>query len=58
MIAVVSLPYLVRVVRAAELGASGQARAIALIDVRTAQLHLAFGGMLVAGILLAGVGRG
>ncbi|MGZ8528872.1 MAG: LLM class flavin-dependent oxidoreductase, partial [Candidatus Limnocylindrales bacterium] len=58
MIAIVSLPYLVRVVRAAELGASGQARAIALIDVRTAQLHLAFGGMLVAGILLAGVGRG
>lgn len=58
MIVVVSLPYLVRVVRAAELGASGQARAIALIDVRTAQLHLAFGGMLVAGILLAGVGRG
>jgi 1,4-dihydroxy-2-naphthoate polyprenyltransferase len=58
MIALVSLPYLVRVVRAAELGASGQARAIALIDVRTAQLHLAFGGMLVAGILLAGVGRG
>ena len=58
MIAVVSLPYLVRVVRAAELGASGQARAIALIDVRTAQLHLAFGGMLVAGILLAAVGRG
>jgi 1,4-dihydroxy-2-naphthoate polyprenyltransferase len=57
MIALVSLPYLVRVVRAAELGASGQARAIALIDVRTAQLHLAFGGMLVAGILLAGVGR-
>jgi 1,4-dihydroxy-2-naphthoate octaprenyltransferase len=58
MIALVSLPYLVRVVRAAELGASGQARAIALIDVRTAQLHLAFGGMLVAGILLAAVGRG
>ena len=58
MIALVSLPYLVRVVRAAELGASGQARAIALIDVRTAQLYLAFGGMLVAGILLAAVGRG
>ena len=58
MIAVASLPYLVRVIRAAELGATGQARAIALIDVRTAQLHLAFGGMLVAGILLSAVGRG
>jgi 1,4-dihydroxy-2-naphthoate octaprenyltransferase len=58
MIAIASLPYLVRVVRAAELGASGQARAIALIDIRTAQLHLAFGGMLVAGILLSGVGHG
>jgi 1,4-dihydroxy-2-naphthoate octaprenyltransferase len=58
MIAIASLPYLVRVVRAAELGASGQARAIALIDIRTAQLHLAFGGMLVAGILLSAVGHG
>ena len=58
MIAIASLPYLVRVIRAAELGASGQARAIAMIDLRTAQLHLAFGGMLVAGILLSGVPRG
>jgi 1,4-dihydroxy-2-naphthoate octaprenyltransferase len=58
MIALASLPYLVRVIRAAELGATGQARAIALIDVRTAQLHLAFGGMLVAGILLSSVGHG
>ncbi len=58
MIAIASLPYLVRVIRAAELGASGQARAIAMIDLRTAQLHLAFGGLLVAGILLSGVGHG
>ena len=58
MIAIASLPYLVRVIRAAELGASGQARAIAMIDLRTAQLHFAFGGMLVAGILLSGVGHG
>ncbi len=55
MIAIASLPYLVRVIRAAELGASGQTRAIAMIDLRTAQLHLAFGGLLVAGILLSGV---
>ncbi len=58
MIAIASLPYLVRVIRAAELGASGQARAIAMIDLRTAQLHFAFGGMLVAGILLSGLGHG
>jgi 1,4-dihydroxy-2-naphthoate polyprenyltransferase len=58
MIAIASLPYLVRVIRAAELGASGQARAIAMIDLRTAQLHLAFGGLLVAGILLSGVNHG
>jgi 1,4-dihydroxy-2-naphthoate octaprenyltransferase len=58
MIAIASLPYLVRVIRAAELGAGGQVRAIALIDLRTAQLHLAFGGLLVAGILLSGVGHG
>ncbi len=57
MIAIASLPYLVRVIRAAELGASGQARAIAMIDLRTAQLHFAFGGMLVAGILLSGFGH-
>jgi 1,4-dihydroxy-2-naphthoate octaprenyltransferase len=57
MIAIASLPYLVRVIRAAELGASGQARAIAMIDLRTAQLHLAFGGLLVAGILLSSVGH-
>ena len=58
MIAIASLPYLVRVIRAAELGAGGQTRAIAMIDLRTAQLHLAFGGLLVAGILLSGVGHG
>jgi 1,4-dihydroxy-2-naphthoate polyprenyltransferase len=57
MIAIASLPYLIRVIRAAELGATGQARAIAMIDLRTAQLHLAFGGLLVAGILLSGVTR-
>src|SRR4029077_3559169 len=58
MIAIASLPYLVRVIRAAELGASGQTRAIAMIDLRTDRLHLASGGMLVLGILLSGVGHG
>jgi hypothetical protein len=45
------------VVRSAELGATGQARAIAMIDLQTARLHLAFGALLVAGILLSGVVR-
>ncbi len=54
-IALVSLPFLAQVVRSAELGASGQARAIAMIDLQTARLHLTFGVLLVAGILLSAV---
>ncbi len=53
LLAVVSLPLLVRAIRASELGASGQARAIALIDVETAQLHAAFGALLVAGLAIS-----
>jgi 1,4-dihydroxy-2-naphthoate octaprenyltransferase len=53
VIAVLSLPFLAQVVRAAELGATGQARAIAMLDVDTARLHLAFGLLLVGGLLLA-----
>jgi len=52
-IAVFSLPFLARVVRSAELGATGQARAIAMIDLQTARLHFAFGSLLVVGLLLA-----
>ncbi len=58
LVAILSLPFLAQVVRSAELGASGQARAIAMIDLQTARLHLAFGGLLVAGILLSGIMRG
>jgi 1,4-dihydroxy-2-naphthoate octaprenyltransferase len=54
MVAVLSLPFLAQVMRAAELGAGGQARAIAMIDLQTARLHFAFGALLVAGVLLAG----
>jgi 1,4-dihydroxy-2-naphthoate polyprenyltransferase len=54
MLAVLSLPWLVRVLRAAELGAGGQARAIAMIDLQTARLHLAFGTCLVVGLLASG----
>jgi 1,4-dihydroxy-2-naphthoate polyprenyltransferase len=53
VLAVLSLPFLVRVIRASELGSQGQQRAIAMIDIQTAQLHAAFGALLVAGILLA-----
>ena len=55
LIVVLSLPFLLQVVRAAELGATGQARAIAMIDLQTARLHLAFGSLLVAGVLLSGL---
>lgn len=58
MLAMLSLPFLAQVVRSAELGATGQARAIAMIDLQTARLHLAFGAFLVIGLLLAGVIRG
>ncbi len=57
IIAILSLPFLAQVVGAAELGATGQARAIAMIDLQTARLHLAFGGLLVLGILLSGLPR-
>jgi 1,4-dihydroxy-2-naphthoate octaprenyltransferase len=58
LLAIVSLPFLAQVVRSAELGATGQARAIAMIDLQTARLHLAFGAFLVIGLLIAGVMRG
>jgi 1,4-dihydroxy-2-naphthoate octaprenyltransferase len=55
LIAIVSLPFLAQVIRSAELGATGQQRAIAMIDVQTARLHLTFGSLLVVGILLSAV---
>lgn len=51
--AMLSLPLLVRVLRASELGAAGQQRAIATIDLQTAQLHASFGLLLVLGLVLA-----
>ena len=50
LLAVLSLPLLVRVLRASELGAAGQQRAIAMIDLQTAQLHMTFGLLMVAGL--------
>ncbi len=53
LLAMLSLPLLVRQIRSSELGATGQQRAIAMIDLETAQLHAAFGFLLVAGIVIA-----
>jgi hypothetical protein len=47
------MPLLVRVIQASELGAMGQQRAIAMLDLETAQLHAAFGFLLAAGIVIA-----
>jgi 1,4-dihydroxy-2-naphthoate octaprenyltransferase len=52
LLAILSLPLLVVVLRAAELGATGQARAIAMIDLQTARLHAAFGALLVLGVVV------
>jgi 1,4-dihydroxy-2-naphthoate octaprenyltransferase len=57
LVAILSLPLLVIVLRSAELGATGQARAIAMIDLQTARLHEWFGGLLIAGLLLSAVLR-
>jgi 1,4-dihydroxy-2-naphthoate octaprenyltransferase len=53
LLALLSLPLLVRVIRDSELGAMGQQRAIARIDIETAQLHAAFGALMVIGLLVA-----
>jgi 1,4-dihydroxy-2-naphthoate octaprenyltransferase len=60
LLAMLSLPLLVRAIRASELGMAGQQRAIAMIDLETAQLHAAFGYLMVLGLLLAlfGIGAG
>jgi 1,4-dihydroxy-2-naphthoate octaprenyltransferase len=53
LLPMLSLPLLVRAIRASELGAGGQQRAIAMIDLQTAQLHAAFGFLLALGLALA-----
>lgn len=57
LLTVLSLPLLVRVIGSSELGASGQQRAIAMIDLQTAQLHAVFGTLLVAGLIIAALLR-
>ncbi|MDQ3880117.1 MAG: LLM class flavin-dependent oxidoreductase [Chloroflexota bacterium] len=57
LLAMLSLPLVVQVLRSSELGATGQARAILMIDLETARLHFAFGALLVAGVAIAAIGR-
>ncbi|HEU5015816.1 MAG TPA: LLM class flavin-dependent oxidoreductase [Roseiflexaceae bacterium] len=52
LLAMLSLPLLVSMIRDSELAASGQQRAIAMIDLRTARLHAVFGALLALGLLL------
>lgn len=51
--AALSLPLLMRVALAAALGARGERRRLATIDLSTAQLHALFGVLLVAGLAAA-----
>lgn len=57
LLAVLSMPLLVVVLRSAELGATGQARAIAMIDLQTARLHAVFGALLVLGLVVGTILR-
>jgi 1,4-dihydroxy-2-naphthoate octaprenyltransferase len=52
MLVVLSRPVFVWVLRASELGATGQTRALSMIDLKTARLHMSFGLLLVAGLFL------
>jgi 1,4-dihydroxy-2-naphthoate octaprenyltransferase len=52
LLAFFSLPLMVSNIRSSELGHQGQKRAIAKIDLRTAQLHAVFGALLAVGLAL------
>ncbi|HEY9151436.1 MAG TPA: LLM class flavin-dependent oxidoreductase, partial [Anaerolineales bacterium] len=52
LLTLLSMPFFVRSIRSAEMGINGVQRAIAKIDLETAQLHAAFGILYVFGILL------
>ncbi len=53
LLTLLTLPLVAWILRAAELGASGHLRAIAMIDLMTARLHSAFGALLVVGLAAA-----
>ena len=51
LLTLLSLPLMAWILRAAELGAEGHLRAIAMIDLMTARLHGAFGLLLLVGLV-------
>jgi 1,4-dihydroxy-2-naphthoate octaprenyltransferase len=51
LLTLLSLPLVAWILRAAELGAEGHLRAIAMIDLMTARLHSAFGALLLVGLV-------
>jgi 1,4-dihydroxy-2-naphthoate polyprenyltransferase len=51
LLTLLSLPLMAWVLRAAERGAEGHLRAIAMIDLMTARLHGAFGVLLLIGLV-------
>lgn len=53
LLVLLSMPILVSVLHASELGATGQVRALSMIDLKTARLHMVFGLLLATGIFLA-----
>jgi 1,4-dihydroxy-2-naphthoate octaprenyltransferase len=58
LLTLLSLPLSFSLLHRAKLGAAGQMRAIAMIDLQTARLHLVFGLLLIAGLFLAAVANG
>jgi 1,4-dihydroxy-2-naphthoate octaprenyltransferase len=55
ILTMLSLPAFVSVLQASALGAAGQTRAIAMIDLKTARLHMYFGACFALGLALAAV---
>ncbi len=55
LLALLSLPLLVRSIHTAGMGANGLQRSIAKIDLETAQLHAAFGILFVIGLAIGNV---
>lgn len=50
LLALLSLPYFVRLIRSAEMGSNGLQRAIARIDLETARLQAVFGVLFMVGL--------
>jgi 1,4-dihydroxy-2-naphthoate octaprenyltransferase len=55
LLALLSMPLLVRSIHSAGMGVNGLQRSIAKIDIETAQLHAAFGILFVIGLAIGNV---